>query len=294
MLKPSKRFFALALLLLTVVFWQQSATTAAQNAATPETVPPPQSLMPTTWDEEKGQTAKINNVDIYYEVYGKGEPLLLLHGGFCNGTYWRSQIPALAEKYQVIVMDSRGHGRSTFDDQPITYELMASDVLGLMDHLGIQKANIVGYSDGGIIGLELAISHRERLKSVIAFGANFDLTGLNEDAFDNPKVQAFFAQAAQDYQALSPQPERWDEFMASMMQMYATEPNYTEDQLKAITTPFLIADGDHDEGIDLTHTKLMASLIPGAKLVIIPNTGHFAIFEKPAEFNQMVLDYLAS
>lgn len=171
---------------------------------------------------------------------------------------------------------------------------MASDVLGLMDHLGLQKSSIVGYSDGGIIGLELAIHHRERLQRVVAFGANFDLTGLKEDAFDSPKVQAFFAQAALDYQALSPQPERWDKFMATLMNMYATEPNYSHDQLKAITTPFLIADGSDDEGIFLSHMELMAALIPGAKLEIIPGTGHFAVFEKPAEFNQMVLEYLTS
>jgi pimeloyl-ACP methyl ester carboxylesterase len=250
--------------------------------------------MPATWDEAEGQIAKINNVDIYYEIYGKGDPLLLVHGGMCNGTYWRSQIPALAERFQVIVMDSRGHGRSTFDQQPITFELMASDVLGLMDHLRIQKASVFGYSDGGIVGLELAINHRDRLNRVVAFAANFDVSGMNAEVFNDPRAQAFFVQAAQDYQALSPQPERWDEFMATGMKMYASEPHYTEDQLKSITTPFLIASGAKDEGIDLDHTKLMASLIPGAKLAIIPDTGHFAIFEKPAEVNQVVLDYLAS
>src|SRR3954452_10622076 len=120
--------FVFSFMLMTVSADRQTSAKSATEAATPEPVPPPQSLMPTTWDEAKGQTAKINNVTIYYEIYGQGEPLLLLHGGFCNGTYWRSIIPALAKNYQVIVMDSRGHGRSTFDDQPITYELMASDV----------------------------------------------------------------------------------------------------------------------------------------------------------------------
>ncbi len=281
-------------MLMPISIGRQVSAAATLDAATPEPLPPPQSLMPATWDEAKGQTVVINNVEIYYEIYGQGEPLLLLHGGFCNGTYWRSIVPALAKKYEVIVMDSRGHGRSTFDDKPITYELMASDVLGLMDHLRLLKASIVGYSDGGIIGLELAIHHRERLNRVVAFGANFDLTGLKANAFDSPKVQAFFAQAQQDYLALSPQPERWDEFMANMMNMYATEPNYTHDQLRSITTPFLIADGSADEGIYLSHTKLMASLIPGSELAIIPGTGHFAIFEKPNEFAKMALDYLAA
>ncbi len=267
---------------------------AAQDAATPTAVAPPQSLLLATWDEAEGQTAKINNVDIYYEVYGEGDPVFLLHGGLANGTYYRNQIPVLAEKYQVIVMDSRGHGRSSFDEQPISYELMASDVIGLMDHLNIKKADIVGWSDGGIIGLEIAIHHPERLNKVVAYGANFDPTGVRLDIGQSANFNAYIEQAGKDYQTTSPQPERWDEFLANIGNMWATEPNYTEDQLKAITTPILILDGEKEEAIDLNQTKLMALLIPTAELKLMPDTGHFAMFEQPDEFNQIVLDYLAS
>ncbi|MGI8477238.1 MAG: alpha/beta fold hydrolase, partial [Thermomicrobiales bacterium] len=114
---------------------------AAQTGATPVAVDPPQALLPAFADEAKGQTAKINGVEIYYEVYGKGEPVILLHGGLANGRYFVNQIRALEGTYQVIVMDSRGHGRSSFDAQPISYELMASDVLGLMDRLTLPKAS---------------------------------------------------------------------------------------------------------------------------------------------------------
>lgn len=216
----------------------------AQSSATPEAVAAPQALLPSNWNEAKGQTAKVNGIDLYYEVYGAGNPVILLHGGLANGTYYRNQIPVLAANYQVIVVDSRGHGRSTFDQQPISYELMASDVLGLMDQLGLKKASIVGWSDGGIIGLELAIHHPDRLNKVVAYGANFDPSGVRLDVGTNAKFTAYTNQAEKDYKALSPAPERWDEFLNNIYNMWATEPNYSEDQLKAITTPILILDGE--------------------------------------------------
>lgn len=267
----------------------------AQEAATPAAaVAAPQALLPPVAENPDGQTASINGADIYYEVYGEGDPLILIHGGLGNGDYWVNQIPVFAEHYQVIVMDSRGHGRSTFDEQPISYQLMASDVLGLMDHLGIDKASIVGWSDGGIIGLELALTHPERLNKVVAYGANYDPTGVRLDIGNNAYFNAYIEQAAADYQKISPDPARWDEFLNNIANMWATQPNYTDDQLTTITTPFLILDGANEEAIDLNQTKLMALLIPNAELMLMPGAGHFAMMEQPQEFNQIVLDYLAS
>ena len=263
--------------------------------ATPVAAAPPQDLLPATADYGTGETAEINGVDIYYEVYGEGDPVLLLHGGLANGDHWVNVIPALTDAgYQAIVMDSRGHGRSSFDETPISYEVMASDVLGLMDHLGIDKADLVGWSDGGIIGLEIALTDPERLNKVVAYGANFDPTGVRLDIGTNDYFNAYIEAAAGEYQEISPEPERWDEFLGNISNMWATQPNYTEDQLRSITTPFLILDGANEEAIDLNQTKLMALLIPGAELLIMPDTGHFALFEQPEEFARIVLDYLAS
>jgi pimeloyl-ACP methyl ester carboxylesterase len=293
----SKRFtlvVAMLTLFLALASGPRAPVTLAQGTATPVAVDPPQALLPPQPPNQPGQKAKINGVDIYYEVYGQGDPVILLHGGLGNGDYWVNQISPLASTYQVIVMDSRGHGRSSFDDKPISYELMASDVLGLMDLLKIQKADIVGWSDGGIIGLELAIHHPERLNKVVAYGANYDPSGVRLDIGQNERFNAFIDQAAKDYQTMSPAPERWDAFLTNIEHMWATEPNYTEQQLQAITTPFLILDGAEEEAIDLNQTKLMALLIPGAQLVLIPDTGHFAMFEQPAEFTKIVTDFLAS
>ena len=191
-------------------------------------------------------------------------------------------------------MDSRGHGRSSFDETPISYEVMASDVLGLMDHLGIDKADLVGWSDGGIIGLEIALTHPERLNKVVAYGANFDPTGVRLDIGANDYSNAYIEQASQEYQELSPEPERWDEFLANISTMWASQPNYTEEQLRSITTPILVLDGAKEEAIDLNQTKLMALLIPEVEIEIMPDTGHFALFEQPEEFSRIVLDFLAS
>jgi pimeloyl-ACP methyl ester carboxylesterase len=288
----SRRLWLLAALLFLSLSIASGPAAIAQDA-TPVAVAPPQDLLPAFTDEVEGQTVEINGANIYYEVYGSGEPLILIHGGLGNGKYWVNQIPVFAAKYQVIVMDSRGHGRSSFDEQPITYALMASDVLGLMDHLKIDKASIVGWSDGGIIGLEIAIHHPERLNKVVAYGANFDPTGVRLDIGDNAYFNAYIERASEDYMKLSPAPERWDEFLNNIGTMWATLPNYTEDELKSIQTPFLILDGEKEEAIDLNQTKLMALLMPNAELKLMPDTGHFAMFEQPDEFNTIVMDYLA-
>ena len=250
---------------------------------------PPPAAMPKA--EESGY-AQVNDIQMYYAVFGKGEPLLLLHGGLGNSDYWGNQVPAFAEHYRVIVADSRGHGRSTRSGQPYSYQLMASDVLALMDHLKIGKAAIVGWSDGGIIGLDLAMNHPERLTRLFAFGANYNVGGLRDDIDTNKTFNAYIDKAGQDYRRLSKTPDQYDAFVEQISGMWNSQPDYTQAELGKITVPTMIADGAHDEGIRQEHTKEMARLIPGAKLLILPDVSHFAMWQNPAEFNQAVLDFL--
>ena len=128
---------------LPILGTQFASAQDASPVASPEAIAPPQDLLPTDWGRVEGQTVSINGIDIYYETYGEGDPLLLLHGGLANGTYFANQIPAFAEQYQVIVMDSRGHGRSSFDDTPISYDLMSSDVLGLLDDYPTRSGYVI-------------------------------------------------------------------------------------------------------------------------------------------------------
>ena len=127
-----------------------------------------------------GQTATINGAALFYEDHGdpNGQPVLLLHGDFANAEFWANLAPVLvAAGYRVIAMDNRAHGRSAWGDKPITYEQMAADAVGLLDYLGIAQTDVVGWSGGAIIALDLAIHHPERLDRVVAYGANFTPEG---------------------------------------------------------------------------------------------------------------------
>ncbi|MCK6580705.1 MAG: alpha/beta hydrolase [Anaerolineae bacterium] len=237
--------------------------------------------------------APVNDIEMYYAVYGEGEPLLLLHGGLGNADYFANQIAAFAEQYQVIAVDSRGHGRSTVTDTPIGYALMASDVLALMDYLEIDSAHLVGWSDGGIIGLDIAINHPERLKKLVAYGANYIPAGVRSDIGDSAIFNAYIEQALADYMTLSPAPDRMEAFLENIGNMWATEPNFTPEQLMGITVPTLILDGWDEEAIYPSHDYEMAELIPTAELLLMPNVGHFAMFATPETFNSIVLNYLS-
>jgi pimeloyl-ACP methyl ester carboxylesterase len=237
--------------------------------------------------------AEVNGIHLYYAVYGEGEPLLLLHGGLGHSDVWGAQIPAFAERYKVIAVDSRGHGRSTRDDQPFGYDLMADDVVALLDTLGIEKASIVGWSDGGIIGLDIAIRHPQRLDKLFAFGANYNLSGLKDDIDKDPTFNAYVERAGKDYERLSATPTEFGAFVNAVVEMWSTQPDFSKEQLQAIASPTAISDGEHDEAIRREHTEEMAGLIPGAELVILPNVSHFAFWQDPEQFNKAVLGFLA-
>jgi pimeloyl-ACP methyl ester carboxylesterase len=238
--------------------------------------------------------APVNDIKMYYAVYGDGAPVILLHGGLTNSNYWGDEVPVLAQHYMVIVADSRGHGRSTRSARPYSYELMASDVVALMDFLKIPKAAVVGWSDGAIIGLELAIHNPDRVRGVFAFAANYNPSGVRADLDKNPTFNAMIARTRLDYQALSPTPDKYDDFLAAIGKMWATEPNLSKAQLRSIHVPVWIVDGDHDEAIRREQTEEMAALIPGAGLLIQPLVSHFSLLQDPAQFNADVLHFIGS
>jgi pimeloyl-ACP methyl ester carboxylesterase len=241
------------------------------------------------------EMAAVNDIEMYYATYGDptNPPLLLLHGGLGNADYFVNQIPAFAESYYVITADSRGHGRSTYSEQQIGYALMASDVLALLDYLEIDAVSLVGWSDGGIIGLDIAINHPDRLVKLIAYGANYIPAGVRADVGENERFNAYIEMAAEDYVRLSPTPDGFDAFLANIGNMWATEPNYTAEQLGSITVPTLILDGMQEEAIYVEHALEMAKLIPTADLVLMSGIGHFAMWDKTEAFNDIVLDFLA-
>jgi len=238
--------------------------------------------------------ANVNGAQIYFATYGTGAPLILLHGGLGNTDYWGGQIDAFAKDHTVITIPSRGHGRSSNNGQPYSYHLMASDVLAAMDAMGVAKAPIVGWSDGGNIGLDIAINNPGRLTSLFAFGANFNPSGVKPSVETNETFGAYVGLSAEYYTKLSKTPDGFDAFVGELVNMWAEQPNFTAEQLGAIPVPVAIADGDHDEAIDMAHTKQMAAMIPGSELIILPGLSHFAMWQDPATFNAAVLKFLAA
>jgi pimeloyl-ACP methyl ester carboxylesterase len=235
--------------------------------------------------------APVNGVKIWYATFGRGEPVILLHGGLANSNYWGNQVRALAKRYRVIVMDSRGHGRSTRNDQPYGYDLMAGDVVGLMDFLKIKKAGIVGWSDGAILGLDIAMQHPERVSKLFAFAANSDPSGV-ADIAQSPVFNAFIARAEMEYEKLSPTPTEYKAFLAQITKMWETQPNWTTADLQRVTVPTWIVDADHDEAIKRENTEFMAANIPNAGLLLQPEVSHFSLLQDPGQFTGDVLHFL--
>ncbi len=236
--------------------------------------------------------APLNGIKIWYAVFGSGEPVILLHGGLANSAYWGRQVPALAKRYRIIVMDSRGHGRSTRDERPYGYDLMASDVLALMDFLKIDKAALVGWSDGAILGLDIAIHHPERLTKLFAFAANSDPSGV-ADIANSPVFTAYIARAEKEYEKISPTPKEYKSFLDQITKMWDTQPNFSAADLQGIKVPTWIVDADHDEAIKRENTLFMASQIPESGLLILPQVSHFAFLQDPQQFTAGVLHFLA-
>jgi pimeloyl-ACP methyl ester carboxylesterase len=230
---------------------------------------------------------------IWYAAYGRGSPVILLHGGLASSQYWGNQVPALTrDGHRVILIDSRGHGRSTRDARPYTYELMESDVVAVMDALKIRRAAVVGWSDGGIVSLVMALKNPERLTRVFAFAANMDPSGNRTDIGESPLFNRFQAEASARYTKLSPTPTQFAAFRQAITHMWDTEPNYRPSDLAKIRTAVAIVDGDHDEAIKREHTEYLARTIPGAKLIILPGLSHFAMLQDPKAFNAAMLGFL--
>ncbi|MGJ4857257.1 alpha/beta fold hydrolase [Labrys sp. La1] len=251
-----------------------------------------ETLPPTPAPVTKGSFADINGIKLYYATLGKGAPVVLLHGGLGNSDYWGLQAKALARRHKVILVDSRGHGRSSRDTKPYGYDLMADDVVALLDKLKIKRADVVGWSDGAILGIDLAIRHPDRVGKIFAFAANTVTSGVKDGVDKNPTFAAYIERAGKEYAKLSQTPKEYEAFVGQISQMWATQPSWTDVQLKAIKTPVLVVDGDRDEAIKREHTEYIAATIPGAGLLILPNASHFAFLQDPALFNAALIGFL--
>ena len=229
---------------------------------------------------------------IWYSAYGAGAPVILLHGGLGHSGNWGYQVPALiANGYRAIVIDSRGHGRSTRDGRPYSYELMASDVLAVMNALHCNRAALVGWSDGACTALILAAKHPSRVAGVFFFACNMDPTGVRP--FDpTPALNRCFSRHTQDYKRLSATPEQFKHFVEDVGLMQRTQPDYSRQDLAKIRVPVRIVQSESDEFIKREHAEYLARTIPGAKLIVLNGVSHFAPLQRPQQFNTAMLAFV--
>ena len=218
--------------------------------------------------------AAVNGLKMYYEVHGDGPPLLLLHGG--TGSIPATWIPYFEPWFRVVAMEQMGHGRTADAmDRSFHYHDMAEDTLELMRQLQIESAVIVGYSDGGIIGLDIAIHHPERVTRLVLTGVNARTDGYTVenqewgrtfDPDDQPISEA--------YGRLSPDgPDHWPIVLGRLKPMWIAEPSFTNEDLQHITAPTLIVVGDGDI-VTPEHAVEMFRTIPEAQLCVVPHAGH--------------------
>ncbi|WP_448642877.1 alpha/beta fold hydrolase [Geodermatophilus sp. URMC 63] len=230
--------------------------------------------------------ADVNGLHLYFEVHGDGgAPLVLLHGGMMSiDLSFAGLLPTLARRHRVVAVELQGHGRTADVDRPVTPANSASDVVALLDHLGIDRAHVLGHSMGGAVALELAVSSPDRVLSVVPCSASVRPDGMHEDFLDPERMatstrmptEQDLAEMAETYRRLSPHPEHFEEFLAALSASDADLVGWSDEQLAGITAPVLLVQGDRDF-TTVEHAALMLRLIPGSQLAVLPGTTHMQV-----------------
>jgi pimeloyl-ACP methyl ester carboxylesterase len=238
----------------------------------------------------------VNGIRLFYKEAGAGKPILFLHGGFATGDYnFQPQFEQFSKKNRIISLDTRGHGKSEFDDKTFTYELFADDTYDFLEALDIDSVNIVGFSDGGITGTILAGLHPEKVKSLVIIGTNSvsDTTAIYLSAIewveklDIKQMADLLKSTFPEY----PAPEKLTEFVKKMQALWLNEPNLTDSDLNKISCPVLIVAGDKDL-IKIEHQVYLHRNIPNSNLLILPNTGHEAHTEREDIVNKLISEMI--
>lgn len=258
-----------------------------------ETLPLPPAMPAAT---TTGQV-DVKGASIYYAIYGKadapGDPVVLLHGGLGNSDHFAFQMPALVDKYKVIVIDSRGQGRSTLTKSKLSYHAMAGDVLAVLDKLEVKKAAFVGWSDGGEIALDLAIHNPDRVAKIFIVGANYDAKGSKpRGGSSTPTFQAYAAKCKADHLKLSSKPKSYKEVIDALLPVWRNPAGFTKAQLKSIQAPSMITLGEHDEIIYAEQITEMGTLIPKGQSLIFKDASHFVMWQDPEAFNKALVEFL--
>ena len=236
--------------------------------------------------------ADVNGLHMYYEVHGAGPPMLLLHGGIADNAFWSETLPALSRDHQVIAPEQMGHGHTAdLPSREFSYQQMADDTAALLEKLHVSRVDVVGWSDGGILGYLLAINHPDLVRRLVTSGSNVDDEGLKGSSGD-VKPDQIPRMFRDEYDKVSPDgPGHFPEFVRRVGTMWHKYPYLDRRKLSAIRCPTMIVVGDHDF-FPVEVALHIVRDIPGAQLMVVPGSGHGTFLAKPALMNLAVLQFL--
>jgi pimeloyl-ACP methyl ester carboxylesterase len=253
-----------------------------------------------------GKRVKVNGMQMYYEVSGRGDPLVVLHGAYMNIPAMGAIIPRLAKTHRVYAVELQGHGRTTDIDRPITYQNLADDVAAFMDSLGIAKTDVFGYSMGSIAGLQLAIRHPAKVNKLVAASVAYDLKGWQPvftEAIPQMTVEMILGMPfAKEYPKLAANPKGFPELARKLIAL-EKEPMAWEADVKALKTPVLVIAGDADVAT-LEHSVALFRLLggggmgdmgkplPASRLAVLPATSHTAVITQPDLLHAFIEPFL--
>ena len=269
----------------------------------------------TNWTSDEigtGEYASVNGIDLYYETHGSGRPLVLLHGGLGSGEMFGPVLPSFTDHYQVILVDLQGHGRTADIDRPIDVRLMADDVAALIEHLGLDDVDLVGYSLGGGVALQTAIRHPERVRRLVAASANVRRDATYADILaQQGQVSAAAAEFMKEtpmyelYQRVAPRPEDFPRLLDKMGESMAQDFDFSDD-VRGLQVPTLVMAADADMAPPSHYVEVFGLLDGGQRdggwmgegrpagghaLAILPGLTHYNLFASPL-FAQATLAFL--
>jgi pimeloyl-ACP methyl ester carboxylesterase len=256
--------------------------------------------------QETGNRVKVNGMQMYYEVSGDGDPLIVLHGAYMNIPSMGAIIPKLAKTHKVYALEFQGHGRTTDIERPITYQNLADDVAAFMDAVKLKKADVFGYSMGAIAGLQLAIRHPEKANKLVAASVAYDVEGWQPaftDIIPQMTVEMILEMPfAEEYRQLAPNPDGFPALAKKLIAL-EKEPMAWEADVRAMKTPVLIITGDADVNT-LEHAVAMFRLLgggdmgdmgkplPASRLAVMPATSHTAVITQPDLLHAFIEPFL--
>ncbi|MER5966477.1 alpha/beta hydrolase [Streptomyces sp. NPDC002057] len=244
-----------------------------------------------------GEYVDLSGVRTWYETQGDGDPLVLLHGGFCTNDTWGAQRADLAGEYRLFLPERRAHGHTPDVAGPLSYQDMADDTVAFLERVVEGPAHLVGWSDGGVVALLVAAARPDLVRRVVLIGATFrpspecfaDPGMLDAMTSDGPDLE-FFREL---YVAATPDgADHWPVVADKVIDMWRTQPTLTPEDLARVRAPTLVMSGD-DDMMTLEHTIALYRAVPGSQLAVVPGASHLVPLEQPDRVNRMILDHLA-